>query len=114
MPSDSTSRRDHLETELARCVQLLRERYDPQRIVLFGSLVGDEVWPWSDIDLMIVKETDRRFLDRTREVLELLRPSVGMDIIVYTPAEFEQLRKHRPFVREEIDAKGKVLYERPS
>ena len=113
MQAEDPSRRHRLERELARFVRVLREHYAPQRIVLFGSLATGDVGPWSDIDLVVVKETDRRFLDRTREVLQLLKPTVGVDILVYTPAEFEQLTQQRAFVRDEIVAKGKVLYEQP-
>jgi hypothetical protein len=45
-------------------------------------------------------------------VLELLKPQVGVDVLVYTPEEFEQLSKERAFVRQEIVAKGRVIYER--
>ena len=105
-------RRALLEAELARYVQLLREHYAPQLILLFGSLAAGETKAWSDIDLVVVKETDKRFLDRTREVLQLLRPQVGVDILVYTQAEFAELARQRAFVRDEIVGKGRVLYER--
>lgn len=111
-PDSVTRRRAVLEAELARYVQLLREQYAPQRILLFGSLISGEVKEWSDIDLVIIKETERKFLDRIREVLQLLRPQVGVDILVYTPDEFDQLVQQRAFVRDEIVGKGKVLYER--
>jgi hypothetical protein len=42
----------------------------------------------------------------------LLQPHVSMDILVYTPAEFTQLSRERPFFRDEIVAKGRVIYER--
>ena len=74
--NSAAKRRAVLEAELARYVQLLREHYAPQRVVLFGSLTSGEVEEWSDIDLVIIKETDRKFLDRTRDVLQLLRPRV--------------------------------------
>lgn len=109
---NAAQRRAVLEAELARYVQLLREQYAPQRILLFGSLISGEIREWSDIDLVIIKETERKFLDRTREVLQLLRPQVGVDILVYTPDEFDQLVQQRAFVRDEIVGKGKVLYER--
>ncbi len=111
-PDSVTRRRAVLEAELARYVQLLREQYAPQRILLFGSLTSGEIREWSDIDLVIIKETERKFLDRIREVLQLLRPQVGVDILVYTPDEFDQLVQQRAFVRDEIVGKGKVLYER--
>lgn len=67
---------------------------------------------WSDLDLVIVKQTDLPFLDRIKEVISLLDPQVGVDILVYTPEEFERLVHERIFVRREIADKGKVLYER--
>jgi predicted nucleotidyltransferase len=112
LSSVAATRRVLLEAELARIVQVLREQYAPQRILLFGSLASGQVGEWSDIDLVIVKETDRRFLDRIREVMQLLQPQVGMDILVYTPQEFAQLSRERPFVRQEILQQGSVLYER--
>ncbi len=110
--SATRKRRKLLQEELARYLPILIEQYQPERILLFGSLAGENTDEWSDLDLVIVKETERRFLDRIREVMELLKPQVGVDILVYTPEEFEQLRRERSFVRDEILAKGKVLYER--
>ena len=107
-------RRRLLESELERWVRLLIEQENPQRILLFGSLVKGNVEEWSDVDLVIVKETRLRFLDRTREILRLLNPRVSVDILVYTPEEFDRLVQQRAFVRHEIVEKGKVLYERPS
>ncbi len=104
-------RRQLLKAELNRCLALLIDRYKAQKILLFGSMTGDETGEWSDLDLVIVKETNRRFLDRTKEVMQLLQLRVGADILVYTPAEFEHLSRERAFIRNEIVGKGQVLYE---
>jgi predicted nucleotidyltransferase len=108
----ATRRRRELEGELHRWVGLLRRRYHPDRIILFGSLAQGRVWDWSDVDLVVVKQTALPFLDRVNEVLRVLQPRVGLDVLVYTPEEFERLSRERPFFREEILAKGKTLYER--
>ncbi len=107
----TTRRRELLESELKRYLALLAEQYRPQKVLLFGSLASGETGEWSDLDLVIIRETDKRFLDRTKEVMQLLRPRVGVDILVYTPAEYEHLSRERPFVRDEIAGKGKGLYE---
>lgn len=109
---NAATRRALLEAEIQRYLSLLEEHYQPERVLLFGSLVSGETGSWSDIDLVIIKETDECFLDRTREVMQLLRPQVGVDILVYTPAEFARLSQERAFVRDEIVGRGKVLYER--
>lgn len=110
--AQAQARRALLERELSRWLPLLIAHEQPDKIILFGSYCTGQVGEWSDLDLVIVKKTKPPFLDRTRQVLELLKPQVGVDVLVYTPAEFEQLSQERPFVRREIVAKGKVIYER--
>lgn len=103
-------RRQLLEAELSRILPLLEEHYAADAVLLFGSTANGDIHQWSDLDLVIVKHTNRRFLDRIKDVIELIEPQVGMDIVVYTPEEFVQLSEDRPFVRDEILAKCKVLY----
>lgn len=103
-------RQQLLDAELERILPLLEEEYAAETILLFGSAAAGDIHKWSDLDLVIVKETDRRFLDRIKDVIRLIQPQVGMDIIVYTPQEFAQLSEDRAFVRDEILAKSKVLY----
>ncbi|MBP9502584.1 MAG: nucleotidyltransferase domain-containing protein [Candidatus Promineofilum sp.] len=104
------ARQQLLDAELERILPLLKEEYNADAVLLFGSTATGDIHQWSDLDLVIVKDTDRRFLDRIKDVIKLVKPRVGMDIIVYTPQEFAQLSEERAFVRDEILAKSKVLY----
>jgi predicted nucleotidyltransferase len=114
-------RRESLLRELERIKRVLLEQYHPERIILFGSLAGDfrpggaerpdAVHEWSDIDLAIVKSTPLRFMDRIREVMDLIEPRVGLNVIVYTPEEFARAEQEGHFfVRDEILKKGMVLF----
>lgn len=107
-------RRETLLRELERIKRKLVEQYRPERIILFGSLADDSpdaVHQWSDIDLAIVKSTPASFLDRIREVMDLLQPRVGLNVIVYTPQEFNRAEQEGHFfVRDEILKKGQVLF----
>ena len=105
-------RKQLLNKELARYVDLLIEHEKPERIIVFGSMATGQTHSWSDIDLVIIKQTSLPFFQRLREVRRLLQPRVGTDILVYTPEEFERLRQNRVFFREEISNKGVVVYER--
>jgi predicted nucleotidyltransferase len=100
-----------LERELARYLRLLAEHSDPEQVIVLGSLASGDIQPWSDIDLVIIEQTELSFWQRL-QVRKLLRPQVGTDILVYTPEEFERLRQERSFFREEILAKGVIVYER--
>jgi predicted nucleotidyltransferase len=106
------ARRALLERELERWLPLLISHERPDKIILFGSYPGGEIAEWSDIDMVVVREDEAPFLERTRRVLALLQPRVGLDVLVYTPAEYDQLSHSRGFFREEIIGKGVVLYER--
>ena len=88
---EATTRQQLLKAEIYRYVTVLRETYEPQAIWIFGSMADGTVHEWSDIDLVIVKETKQRFLERSKTVLKLLQLRVGLDVLVYTPAEFAQL-----------------------
>ncbi len=112
IPEHSLYRQARLKNVLDHILQVLEEQYQPQRVILFGSMASGEVGEWSDIDLAIVKETSEPFLARLKEVALLCQSPVGVDYLVYTPAEFEQLAaEDNPFFQQEILQKGKVLYE---
>jgi predicted nucleotidyltransferase len=80
-----------------------------ERIVLFGSLARGEPGLTTDLDLLIVWDTSLGFLERTVEMYRRLRLRVPADVLVYTPAEMEQMI-HTPLVRQAL-AEGRVLYE---
>ena len=101
-----------MENELRRWLRILKAQYHPEKIILFGSFVNRKVRKWSDLDLIVIKETQKRFLDRIEEVLRYLHPKVGADILVYTPKEFSELCRTRVFFKEEILKKGRIIYER--
>lgn len=96
--------------ELHRIVSVLRDSYHPEKIILYGSQVGGLPHNDSDLDLVIIKTTNRRFYDRIGDVLRLVRPTQAVDILVYTPSEYQRLVKESWFVGEEIDKKGKTLF----
>jgi predicted nucleotidyltransferase len=106
-----TEHKRELEVELARIVRILIERYQPEKIILFGSLASGRVHEWSDMDLCIIKETEKRFVDRGFEVAQLFDSEMPVNIFVYTPQEFESNRHDHYFFRDEIEAKGRVLYD---
>jgi len=104
-------REDFWEKELARIVERLVRRYHPEKIVLFGSLAKGEGSSESDVDLLVIKRTGERRVNRRVEALRGLSRKVPLDVIILTPEEVEFLRKEgSPFIREVLST-GKVLYE---
>lgn len=105
-------RRQMLEKELERFLRILIEEEDPELILLYGSLVSGKIHESSDIDLVVVQDSDQPFFARTWQIRKMLKPQVGADILCYTPDEFGHLYHNRLFFKQEIVGKGKVLYER--
>lgn len=109
--TELNNRKKLLNRELKRYIRLLTKHGSPEKLILFGTLARGELHEWSDIDLVVVEETDLPFYQRLRKIRELIQPQVGLDIVVYTPEEFDQLQANSTFFREEIMAKGKIIYE---
>lgn len=65
--------------ELSRIVEVIKEEYDPERIIVFGSMAGNNIHEWSDIDLLVVKRTSKRPLERVLELGRLVKPKVGIE-----------------------------------
>ncbi len=105
-------RKKRLTAELERFLDVLKTR-DVEKMVLFGSLVTGNVNSTSDIDLLIVEQTDKRFLDRLDELYSLLQPTVALDLLVYTPEEIESLAHTNRFIGNILEH-GRVLYEKES
>jgi len=101
-----------LSSELDRFIEVVVPALQPERIIVFGSYATGQVHEWSDLDLLVIAETDLPFFERLKQVSLLARSSVGMDVLVYTLAEWEHIKANRLFVREEILKKGKVIYLR--
>lgn len=100
------------EEQLARVIEALKE-YDPERIILFGSRARGEEDSYSDLDLVLIKETQERFLDRLEKVFELVQPDFALDVLVYTPEEWARMKEEGNSFVEMVLEEGKIIYERP-
>lgn len=92
-------------------VDNLVSRLSPKAIVLFGSAANGTAGDDSDIDLLVVMDTDLNKIDR----FVLARGAVGdigmpVDVLVFTPEEFEkESLKLGSLVREALDT-GRLVY----
>lgn len=100
---------------LDNIVKRLKQDYDPEQIILYGSYAYGNPTDESDLDLLIVKDTHEPILMRWMRVRKLvsdLRKGFAFSPIIITPSELKnRLGKGDPFF-EEILKKGKKLYAR--
>jgi len=115
MTTESVIAREKLlRQELERFISVVTQQMQPDCIILFGSLVTGQVSEWSDLDLVVITETELPFYERIKHILRTVHPKAGMDILVYTPSEWAEMTSKRTFVQDEILAKGQVVYKRAS
>ncbi len=98
-----------LKKELKRILTEIK-KLNPIKIILFGSLNERNVGKASDIDIAIIKNTEKGFSERLEEVYKKIQPRVAVDFFVYTPKELERLKVSSHFVRRMLE-RGTVLYE---
>ncbi|MFH1453184.1 MAG: nucleotidyltransferase domain-containing protein [Armatimonadota bacterium] len=100
---------------LQEIIKEIKEKYDPIKIILYGSYAYGEPTEDSDIDLLIIKDTNKRPIDRWVEIKKILRNvsrKTAVSPLVYNPGEIEERMAMKDFFMEEIFEKGKVLYGR--
>jgi hypothetical protein len=69
--------------------------FEPAKLLVFGSRARGEGLATSDLDLMIVSDAFRNvpWLERPVRVLESLGLTFGVDLLCYTPDEYERKRQ---------------------
>ncbi|MGQ0668762.1 MAG: nucleotidyltransferase domain-containing protein [Actinomycetota bacterium] len=88
---------------------------EPVRILLFGSAARGTADHLSDLDVIVVAErVPPRFLDRIAEAYDLLDPGYALDLLIYTPEEYEARLDAENDLLEEAERHGRVIYERPA
>lgn len=82
------------------------------KCILFGSFAGNTATRRSDLDLMILQDTEKRFFDRHDDFQAIhdAFPNLAIDLLIYTPDELKNIQ-HRRFIRD-ILSRGEVIYER--
>jgi predicted nucleotidyltransferase len=96
--------------EIDRVVQALKG-YEPEKVILYGSFARGDHHAGSDLDLIVVKETDRPFTDRICDVLRLCRSRIPVEPLVYRPSEIAAMLARGNDFLETALKEGIVLYE---
>ena len=94
-------------------ISRIATRFNPDKIILFGSYAAGNPNNDSDIDLLIIKDTD---LPRHKRSFDIQKSLIGsmipIDILVYTTKEFDQEKNVKNSFLYSVIRSSKVLYER--
>ena len=102
------------ETVIETMVERIVARFQPARVLLFGSHARGTADRWSDVDLLVVME---EVADKRRAAVEMRRAlsdlPVSKDIVVTTPEEIARRGKVIGSLLRAALRDAKVMYERP-
>ncbi len=90
----------------------LLEKFDPVKIILFGSQARGTADERSDVDLLIICESNEnrfKLMDQMR--LSLLPISYAFDVIILNFNEFERDKKYPGTIARYASKEGEILYE---
>ena len=101
------------QEQIFKITDIITGKIRPEQIILFGSYVDGHPNEDSDVDLLIVKDTNLPRHNRTLEIRKYLRGmKIPIDIIVYNNSEIEKWKKLKTSFIYEVLNTGKVLYDR--
>ena len=101
------------QDQISQATDRLVQKYNPHKIILFGSYARGIADDKSDVDLLIVAP----FIGKRRKILVDMDRSLrgvgfALDLILLTPDEFERDREIPGTIARPADREGKILYER--
>jgi len=101
--------RDKYMVELEIIKNQIIEKYNPDKIILFGSLAKGVITNNSDIDICIVKDTENK-RELISDIYANIDSSYPFDIILYTPEEWKDNIKDKSSFAYSIFKEGRLLY----
>jgi predicted nucleotidyltransferase len=113
IPDWETLRPPVTDALLADITRRIVAQFKPDQVVLFGSYAYGTPHRESDVDLLVVMDSEESIVQRIRRVTAVAKVRfLPMDVIVRTPAEMAERLAMGDFFLAEILEKGKVLYRR--
>lgn len=90
--------------EIGEFFRKVEERFRPEKVILFGSRAKGDFLKHSDYDIIVVSSDFEgiHFLDRLTMLFELWDYDYGLDILAYTPEEFEEKKREIGIVDEAV------------
>ena len=102
----------NIEHIIEEIKDLIIKKFNPEKVILFGSCAKGNTGKNSDIDLFIVKNTNLDMHQRIIEARDIIPYRYPVDVIVYTPEEYEKYKDNKWSFLYRVVREGKVIYER--
>ena len=92
-------------------VKQIVEKFKPQKIILFGSYAKGNPRPESDVDMLVVMDTQLKEIQQAIQICQQIEYRFGLDLIVHTPEYLAERMKMGDWFLRDVIKEGKVIYE---
>lgn len=101
------------EKEIRNLIDRIVTRIQPQKVIIFGSYAKDTATSKSDLDILVIKQTELSMANRADDLKPILANSlVPVDVHIYTPEEVEEYgREPFSFINCILNS-GKIIFEK--
>jgi len=97
--------------EIENVARKIGKKINAKAVILFGSYARNQPGKHSDVDLLVIAESDLPRHKRSRELHLMFKPyPFPMDILVYTPKEVEKESEFGLSFISTVLREGKKLY----
>jgi uncharacterized protein len=96
---------------IERIVRQIVKNFDPQQIILFGSYAYGTPTEDSDVDLLILMNTEAQPIHAAAQIAATIDHPFPLDIVVSTPSAWKASLERNGVFATEVMKKGVVLYE---
>ncbi len=85
--------------------------FNPDKIILFGSIIREDRDHLSDVDVIIIYHSDKPIMARLKELYMSWDIPKAVDILAYTPSEFN-IMINESFFLQDVVRGGQIIYEK--
>ena len=98
-------------TGIRNITRQIVQQFHPQKVILFGSYAYGQATKDSDVDLLVVMDTDESPLHVAAKIAAAIEHPFPLDVVVRTPVEFAAAVHRKGVFATEVATKGITLYE---
>lgn len=91
--------------------QQIAEKFQPERIILFGSYASGKPTEDSDVDLLVILPFEELPVQKAIAIRQQLKAPFPLDLMARTPQQIQQRLEMGDFFIQDIMKNGRVLYE---
>lgn len=92
-------------------VRRIANTFDPHTIIVFGSVAKGTADENSDLDLLVIMDSDLPRIQRSIDVkMSLGNIKIPLDLLVFTPEEIDEEKDDRYSIVSEAFRSGEIVY----